>query len=66
MSLPIEQRELIFRTIVYKKTDERVVHRVTMSGTTSDNKFQGVVQQMTPSNNEGQRVTTSGPASEYE
>ena len=41
--------------IVYKK-DRRVVHRVTTSGTTSDNEWQRVTTSGTTSDNEWQRV----------
>ena len=53
------------RWIVYKKTDEwciewqRVVQRVTTSGTTSDNEWQRVTTSGTTNDNEWQRVTIS-------
>ena len=60
--------------IVYKKTDEcynewqRRVQRVTTSGTTSDNKLQWVVQQLTTNDNDWynklKRVTGSNITSE--
>ena len=58
--------------IIYKKTDEwynewqRVVQRVTTSGTTSDNEWQLVTTNDNEWYNEWQRVTRSGTTSDYE
>ena len=43
-----------------------MVHRVTTSGTTSDNEWQRVTTSGTTSDNEWQRVTTSGTTSDKE
>ena len=58
--------------IIYKKTDEwynewqRVVQRVTTSGTTSDNEWQLVTTNDNEWYNEWQRVTRSGTTSDNE
>ena len=53
--------EFSYWTIVYKKIDDWFIdwQRVTMSGTTSDNECQRVVQWTAMNDNERQRVTTN-------